>query len=62
MNQYRVTFKRTEVFYQDIVVEASTQDEARGKADQFSIGGAIEFDYCKESDVIDEYILEIEKI
>lgn len=62
MQQYRVTFKRVEVFYQDILVEASTQDQAREKADQLSEEGAIEFDYFKESDILEEYIVDVETL
>ena len=62
MNQYRVTFKRVEEFYQSVLVEASTQDEAREKADQLSTEGAIEFDYFKESDILEEYIVEVENL
>jgi hypothetical protein len=62
MNQFQVTFKRVEAFYQTIIVEAPTLDEARGKADQLSSEGTIEFDYLKESDLLDEYIIDIEKL
>lgn len=62
MNEFKVTFKRTEAFYQTITVEALTAEEARSKADALSNEGAIEYDYSKESDLIDEYILDIEKI
>lgn len=51
MNQYRVTFKRTEEFYQTILVEAQTPDEARERIKQLSENGAIEFDYSKVSDI-----------
>lgn len=60
MNQYKVTFKRVEEFYQTILVEALTQDEAREKADLLSSEGGIEFDYFKESVVLEEYIVDIE--
>ena len=33
MNQYKVTFKRVEAFYQAILVTASTPDEAHEKAE-----------------------------
>ena len=62
MNQYKVTFKRIEVFYQSILVEASTEDAAREQADKLSDDGMIEFDYFKESDILDDYILDIEKL
>lgn len=62
MNQFEVTFRRIEAFYQTIIVEASTLDEARDKADQLSLDGTIEFDYLKESDLVDEYIFDIEKL
>lgn len=62
MNQYKVTFKRVEAFYESIVVEASTEDEARDQADNLSNDGKIEFDYLKESDILDDYILDIEKL
>jgi hypothetical protein len=62
MNQYRVTFKRIEAFYESILVEASTEEEARDQADNLSNDGKIEFDYLKESDILDDYILDIEKI
>ena len=62
MNQYRVTFKRVEEFYQTILVEAATQDEAREKADKLSENGAIEFDYFKESDILEEYIVDVENV
>ncbi len=61
MNGFKVTFKRTETFYQTIIVEASTHEEARTKADKLSTEGEIEFDYFQESDVLDEYIIDIEK-
>lgn len=62
MDQFEVTFRRIEAFYQTIIVEASTLDEARDKADQLSLDGTIEFDYLKESDLVDEYIFDIEKL
>lgn len=62
MNQYRVTFKRIEEFYQSILVEASSQEEAREKAEQLSEEGAIEFDYFKELDILEEYIVEVETV
>lgn len=62
MNQYKVTFKRVEAFYESILVEASSEEEARHQADNLSNEGAIEFDYFKESDLLDDYILDIEKI
>ena len=62
MNQYKVTFKRVEAFYESILVEASSEDEARDQADQLSNDGKIEFDYLKESDILDDYILNIEKL
>lgn len=62
MNQFEVTFRRIEAFYQTIIVEASTLDEARDKADQLSLDGTIEFDYMKESYLVDEYIFDIEKL
>ncbi|HEX4045632.1 MAG TPA: hypothetical protein VHZ76_08205 [Gammaproteobacteria bacterium] len=62
MNQYKVTFKRVEAFYESILVEASTEEEARNQADNLSNDGKIEFDYFKESDILDDYILDIEKI
>lgn len=61
MNQFKVTFKRVEEFYQSIFVEALTEDEAREKADKLSLEGEIEFDYLKESDILEEYIIGIEK-
>lgn len=62
MNQYRVTFKRTESFYQDILIDASTHEEAREKAEKLSENGDIEFDYYKESDILDEYILDVAEL
>ena len=62
MNQYKVTFKRTEVFYHPILVEASTQDEAREKAEVLASESAIEFNYLNESDIIDEHIIDVEKL
>lgn len=62
MNQYKVTFKRTEVFYETILVNGTTEEEARKTADQMSEDGDICFDYFKESDVLDEHIIDIEKI
>lgn len=54
MNQYKVTFKRIEAFYESILVEASTEEEARNQADNMSNEGKIEFDYFKESDILDD--------
>lgn len=62
MNEFRVTFKRIEAFYQTITVHALTAEEAHKKADELSIHGEIEYDYLKESDLIDEHILDVEKI
>ncbi|MHB1949559.1 MAG: hypothetical protein ACYCQI_15780 [Gammaproteobacteria bacterium] len=62
MSEFKVTFKRTEAFNSTIVIDAQTADEARSKADVLSCEGAIEFDYFKESDLIDEYILDVEKV
>lgn len=62
MNEFIVTFKRIEAFYQPIIVNASTHEEARTKADKLSVEGAIEYDYLKESDVIDEYIIDVEQL
>jgi hypothetical protein len=62
MNQYKVTLKRVEEFYQTILIEAPTQDKARQKADQLSSDGEIEFDYLKESDILEEYIVDIETL
>jgi hypothetical protein len=62
MNQYKVTFKRIEAFYQSIFVEASTKDEAYMQADQLSDNGTIEFDCFKESDILEEYICNIEPL
>lgn len=62
MNEFKVTFKRIEAFYETITVEALTAEEARTKADILSCQGSICYDYYKESDLLDEYILEIEKI
>lgn len=62
MNQYKVTFKRTEVFYQTILVDGATEEEARKKADYQSEQGKIEFDYFKESDILEEHIVDIERI
>jgi hypothetical protein len=62
MNKFKVTFKRLAAFYQTIIVEASTSEEARAKANEISLNGAIEFDYRNESDLLDEYILEVDKI
>jgi hypothetical protein len=61
MNQYKVTFKRVEAFYESILVEAATVDEARDQAAKLSNEGEIEFDYLKESDILEDYILDIEK-
>ena len=62
MKQYQITFKRVEAFYQTIIIETETQEEARVKADQLSFEGEIGFDYFKESDVLEEYIIDIECI
>ncbi len=62
MSKFKVTFKRIEKFYDSILVEASTKDEAREKANQLSENGEIEFDYLKESDIMDEYIVTIKKL
>jgi ribosomal protein S18 len=62
MNQYKVTFKRVGAFYESIFIEASSEEEARQQADNLSDKGEIEFDYCKESDILDDYILDVEKI
>jgi hypothetical protein len=62
MNKYKVTFKRVEAFYESIFVEAATDEEAREQADKLSEDGMIEFDYLKESDILDDYILDIEKL
>ncbi len=62
MNQYKVTFKRTEVFYETVLVNGTTEDEARATADKMSEDGEICFDYFKESDVLEEHIVDIEKI
>jgi hypothetical protein len=62
MNEFKVTFKRIEAFYETITIQALTAEEARNKADELSIQGAIEYDYLKESDLLDEHILDIEKI
>jgi len=62
MNEFKVTLKRLEVFYQTIIVTASNAEEARSKADALSLDGAIEYDYFKESNIIDEYICDLEKI
>jgi len=62
MNQYKVTFKRTEVFYQAIRVEASTPEKAHEKAELLASDGGVEFDYFHESDIIDEHIIGIEKV
>jgi hypothetical protein len=62
MNQYKVTFKRVEEFYQSVLIEAPTQDEARKKANELPEEGAIEFDYFKESDILEELIIDVEKL
>ncbi len=62
MNQYRVTFKRVEAFYQAILVTASNPSEAHEKAEELASDGAIEFDYLKESDIMDEHIIDVEKL
>ncbi len=62
MNQFKVSFKRTESFYTEVLVEATSHEEARAKADQMSLEGEIEYDYFKESNIIDEYIYEVEKL
>jgi hypothetical protein len=62
MNEFKVTFKRIEAFYETITVEASDFEDARAKANALSFDGAIEFDYFKESNLIDEHILDIEKV
>lgn len=62
MNEFKVTFKRVEAFYQTITVQALTTEEARKKADELSYEGTIEYDYFTESDLIDEYIFDIEKL
>ncbi len=62
MNIYQVTFRRLEAFYETIIVEALNSDEARDKACALSEEGAIKYDFREESDVIEEYIFDIEKI
>ncbi|GEM_PF-2594082 len=62
MNKFEVTFKRIEAFYETITLDALTAEEARKKADALSCQGAIAYDYFKESDLLDEYILRVEKI
>jgi len=62
MNNFIVTFKRIEAFYESIVIKASDEEKAREKAYQLSEDGQIEFDYLKESDVLEEYIDSIEKL
>ena len=60
MNKYKVTLKRLEVFYHSILVEADSQEQAREKVDRLSVEGEIEFDYLRESDILDEHIMYIE--
>lgn len=62
MNQYKVTFKRVEAFYESIFVEAANEEDARNQADNLSNDGQIEFNYFKESDILDDYIFDIKKL
>ena len=62
MNQFNVTFKRVEAFYQTVTIQALTLEEAQQKADELSNEGMIEYDYFAESNILDEHILEVEKI
>lgn len=62
MSQYKVTFKRIEAFYETILVDGQSTEEARAHAEQLSMNGDIYFDYCKESDLLDEHIINIEKV
>lgn len=62
MNTFEITFKRIEAFYETITVKAPTSEDARKKADALAHDGDIVYDYFKESDLLDEYILSIEKI
>jgi hypothetical protein len=62
MYTYKVTIKRVEKFYDDVIVQATSKEEARKKADQLAENGEINFDYTKESRIIDEYIVEIRKV
>lgn len=62
MNEFQVTFKRMEAFYETITIQAATAEEARNAAEKLSNEGAIEYDYFKESDLIDEHIIRVEKI
>jgi hypothetical protein len=62
MHTYKVTIKRIEKFYDDVIVHATSKEEARTKANKLSENGEINFDYTKESRIIDEYIVEIRKV
>jgi hypothetical protein len=62
MYDYKVTIKRVEKFYDDIIVQATSKEEARKKADLLAKNGYSNFDYTKESRIIDEYIVEIRKV
>ncbi|MEO8402826.1 MAG: hypothetical protein ABI597_13725 [Gammaproteobacteria bacterium] len=62
MNTFEITFKRVEAFYEVITVKAPTAEEARKKAGALAHDGEIMYDYFKESNLLDEYILSIEKI
>lgn len=62
MRQYKVTFKRVEEFYQSILIEALDEEKAREIADKLSIEGKIEFDYLKESDLLEEHLIDVEEI
>lgn len=61
MNEFKVTFKRVETFYQTVIVQALTLNDARNKANTLSEEGMIAYDAFSESDLIEEYILDIEK-
>jgi hypothetical protein len=62
MNRYKVTIKRLEKFYDDVIVDATTEAEARENADLLMSEGKYNFDYSKESRIVDEYIVEVKKL
>jgi hypothetical protein len=62
MNQFKVTFKRVEAFYESKIVNAPSAEKAQEIADKLSFEGCIAFDYLAESDLIDEHICSVEKM
>jgi hypothetical protein len=62
MNRYQETIKRLETFYDDVLVDATSEAEARENADLLMSKRKYNFDYSKESRIIDEYIVEVKKV